>query len=260
MIDFLQKAAVSKESASNYSATNPLEYIEKIQSILSIYLYPCLIEYSLVAITVFYIMWRNVGKSKNRTFAHFSDRHVFTVNCSRASGGLLLGGIMLLLTILTLIPDYIVDPSIAVPITHITELVLLVVSFFIICTAFVSTSKLYYDEHAHVDIFDQILIFLTTIGEFAYTLFGLFASIFIENYTIDIPRFVEILIGFIALSETFLQSAFILDTLKRRTITKVDQRKKPGRELITALLLINLGKNEACLAFDDPYLFSHVDA
>ena len=162
MIDFLKMTT---------TAANVLEYIEKIQSTLSIYLYPCLIEYSLISIAVFYVMWRNVGKSENRTFAHFSDRHVFTVNCSRASGGLLLGGIMLVLTILTLIPDYIVDPSIAVPITHSTELVLLVVSFFIICMAFVSTSKLYYDEQAHVDTFDQILIFLTTIGDFARKLY-----------------------------------------------------------------------------------------
>lgn len=237
------KTAVSQESSSNQTGANALDYIEKIQSILGIYLYPCLIEYSLVSITIFYIMWCNIGQTKNRTFAHFSDRHVFTVNCSRASGGLLIGGIMLLLTILTLIPDYIVDSSIAVPITHITELVLLVVSFCIICMAFVSTTKLYYDDQAHVYTFDRLLIFLTTIGDFAYSLFGLFAAIFIEHYTIDIPRFVEILIGFIALSETFFQSAFILDTLKRRARTKADQRKKPGREWITALLLLNLGKH-----------------
>ena len=251
----LLKTAVSKESSSNQTSATALDYIEKIQSILDIYLYPCLIEYSLVAITVFYIMWRNVGQTKNRTFAHFSDRHVFTVNCSRASGGLLIGGIMLVSTILTLVPDYIVDPTIAVPITHITELVLLVVSFCIICMAFVSTTKLYYEDQAHVGRFDQILIYLTTVGDFAYSLFGLFAAIFIENYTIDVPRFVEILIGFIALSETFFQSAFILDTLKRRARTKADQRKKPARELITALLLLNLGTNERLYSIDNQFLF-----
>jgi hypothetical protein len=93
-----------------------------------------------------------------------------------------------------------------------------------------------------VDIFDQILILVTTVGDFAYSFFGLFAAIFIQSYALNIPRFIEISISFLAIFQTFLQSAFILDALKRRTRTKNEIRKKPGRELITALLLINLGK------------------
>ncbi|CAF0917390.1 unnamed protein product [Rotaria sordida] len=222
------------------TTTNSLKLIEKIESIMSVYLYPCFIEYSLICVTVFYIMWRNVGKNENRSFLHFGDRHIFTVDCSRASHGLLLGGIVFILTILTLIPVYILNSTLTILITHITELILLVVSLLIVCISFSYTTKLYYDRQAHVDVFDQILILVTTVGDFAYSFFGLFASIFIESYRIQFSRFIAIVIGFLSILQTFLQSGFILDTLKRRLITKSEIRKKPGRELITALLLINL--------------------
>ncbi|CAF4124058.1 unnamed protein product, partial [Rotaria magnacalcarata] len=185
-------------------------------------------------------MWRNVGKTENRSFTHFGDRHIFTVDCSRASRGLLLGGIAFILAILTLIPAYILNSSLTIQITHLTELVLLLVSLLVVCISFFYTTKLYYDRQAHVDVFDQILILVTTVGDFAYSFFGLFASIFIESYTIQLPRFIEIAISFLSIIQTFLQSGFILDTLKRRPISKNEIRQKPGRELITALLLINL--------------------
>ena len=237
------RAAPSGGSSSDHNSTSALEVIEKIESILVVYLYPCLIEYSLICVTVFYIMWRNVGNAKNRAFLHFGDRHIFTVNCSRASGGLLIGGIIVVLTILTLIPDYILDAEIAIPIAHSTEFVLLIVSFVVVCLSFAYTTKLYYDRQAHVNVFDQILILITTVGNFAYSLFGLFASIFIVEYPIKVPRAIEVLIGLFALCQTFLQTSFILDALKRRTITKSEIRRKPGRESVTALLLINLGKS-----------------
>ncbi|UJR37193.1 hypothetical protein I4U23_029901 [Adineta vaga] len=243
-INFLETISLTSYSGESNSthnnATTLLEYIERMESAMGTYLYPCLIEYSLICVTVFYIMWRNVGKSENQPFLHFSDRHIFTVNCSRASYGLLFGGIIFLLTIFTLIPAFILEFSKAVFITHIAELILLLTSLIVVCISFWFTTKLYYDRQAHVDIFDEILILITTVGDFAYSFFWLFASIFIESYTIGIPRGVEIAISLIAIFQTFFQSAFILDTLKRRTKTRNDIRKKPGRELITALLLINL--------------------
>ena len=235
-------AAEPTTDPSKNSTTSVFEFIEQMESTIGVYLYPCLIEYSLISVTVFYIMWRNIGKTENRSFLHFGDRHLFTINCARASHGLLLGGIVFLLTILTLIPYYILKPSSSVVITHITEFILFFISLCIVCISFVYTTKLYYDRQAHVDIFDHILILVTTVGNFAYSFFALCASIFVEPYTIKIPRIIEIFISLLAILQTFLQSAFILDTLKRRSISKNEIRKKPGRELITALLLINLGK------------------
>ncbi len=218
-----------------------LEFINDIESTMSIYLYPCLIEYSLISLTVFFIMWRNVGKIEKRSFLRFGDRHIFTINCARASRGLLIGGIIFLSTILTLIPTYLLDDD-ATSVTQITGLVLLVVSLFTVCLSYFHTTKLYYDRHAHVDVFDQVLILITTIGDFAYSFFGLFASILIDETESKLPGGVEISIGILAIFQTFLQSGFIIDTLKRRTTTKQENRNKPGRETITALLLMNLGK------------------
>ncbi len=206
------------------------------------YLYPCLIEYSLISLTVFFIMWRNVGKIEKRSYLRFADRHVFTINCARASRGLLIGGIIFLLTILALIPTYLLDVD-AISVTHLTELVLLIVSLFTVCLSYFYTTKLYYDQHAHVDVFDQVLILITTVGEFAYSIFGLFASIFVDETKTKLPFGVEISIRVLAIFQTFIQSGFIMDALKRRTTTKQENRNKPGRETITALLLMNLGKS-----------------
>ncbi len=231
-------ATSDSEIGKNKSA---LEILHQIESVMGVYLYPCLIEYSLISLTVFFIMWRNIGKIEKRSFLRFGDRNVFTINCARASRGLLIGGIIFLLTILSLIPSYLLEDD-ATSITHITGFVLLIVSLFTVCLSYFHTTKLYYDQHAHVDVFDQVLILITTIGDFAYSFFGLFASIFITETKSRLPPGLEISIGFLALLQTFLQSGFIMDTLKRRTTTKQENRNKPGRETITALLLMNLGK------------------
>ncbi|CAF1258902.1 unnamed protein product [Rotaria sp. Silwood1] len=218
---------------------NTLDIIKRIESAVNVYLYPCLIEYSLISLTIFFLMWRNVGKTREPSFLRFGDRHIFTVNCARASRGLLIGGIILLLTILTLIPTYLLDND-AITVTHITELVLLIVSLFIVCMSFMHTTKLYHNPNGHVDAFDRVLILITTFGDFAYSFFGLFASIFVVRPKNELPIGIEISIGFLAILQTFLQTGFILDTLKRHVKTKIEIRNKPGRETITALLLINL--------------------
>ncbi|CAF2052512.1 unnamed protein product [Rotaria magnacalcarata] len=232
--------AISSTAQNNSSkVASRYEIITRIESTMNVYLYPCLIEYSLISLTVFFLMWKNVGKTREPFLLRFGDRHVFTVNCSRASRGLLVGGIILLVTILTLIPTYLLDDD-AISVTHITELVLLFVSLLFVCISFAQTTKLYHDPHAHVDAFDRVLILITTVGDFAYSFFGLFASLFGEQSASKLPLAIEISIGFLAIFQTFLQSGFILDTLHRRTRTKEEIRNKPGREAVTALLLINL--------------------
>jgi hypothetical protein len=219
-----------------------LEILYQLETSMAVYLYPCLIEYSLIALTVFFIMWRNIGKDEKRSCLRFGDRHVFTVNCARASRGLIIGGIIFLLTVVTLIPSYLFEEY-TTYVTQLTGFSLLIVSLLTVCLSYFHTTKLFYDRHAHVDIFDQGLILLTTVGDFAYAFFGLFASIFGTESESKLPVGIEISIGFLAIFQTFLQTGFILDTLKRRTTTKQEYRNKPGRETITALLLMNLGKS-----------------
>ena len=239
-----RSSSVGARSSSDENRT-PVEWIERMEEVLSVYLYPCLIEYSLISLTVFFIMWRHIGKKEGNSYLRFGDRHIFIVNCARASRGLLFGGLILIITVLTLVPIYILDDG-AQTVTQITELILIVVSLILVTTALIHTTSLHYDPHAHVDVFDQVLIIITTVGDFAYAFFGLFASVFIDVEDDDDefkPAFIriEICVGVLAILQTFLQSAFILDTLKRRTRTKDDMRNKPGRESVTALLLTNLG-------------------
>ncbi|CAF3087599.1 unnamed protein product [Rotaria sp. Silwood2] len=237
--DFIKEMSAATSQSDISINRSSLDIIKRIESTMNVYLYPCLIEYSLISLTVFFLMWRNVGRISAEPFLRFGDRHVFTINCARASRGLLIGGIILLLTILTLIPTYLLNED-AISVTHITELILLTVSLCIVCMSFLHTTKLYYNPKAHVDAFDQVLILITTVGDFAYSFFGLFASIFVDRSKSKLPIGIEISIGFLAIFQTFLQSGFILDTLKRRVKSKFEIRNKPGRETITALLLINL--------------------
>ena len=241
MPHFLNTIGKSNSDSSN-ETNEVLTLIEKVKDNLFIYLYPCLIEYSLICVTVFYIIWRNIGRKSTRLNNNFSHRHIYRVNCSRSSRGLLIGGIIFLLTIITLIPGYVLQPASAVPITHITQLSLLIVAFIVVCVSFYFTTEMDHDPEAHVNSFDQILILLTTIGDFAYSFFGLFASVFISTYNIEIPRPVEIVMGIVAVIQTFIQSAFIFDAFKRRSIRRNRNQKRPGREWITILLLINLSK------------------
>ena len=51
-------------AADSTGTTNKtsVQILDQIESTMGVYLYPCLIEYSLISLTVFFIMWRNVGK------------------------------------------------------------------------------------------------------------------------------------------------------------------------------------------------------
>ena len=241
---FLDLTNYSSVAATNSSESqqSTLELIVRIEGAVSVYLYPCLIEYSLISLTVFLIMWKNVGEREGGTYISFGRRHIFTINCSRASRGLFIGAVIMLLTILTLVPIYLLENE-AQLITQITELVLLTIALVFVCFGFYHTTRLHFDEHAHVDAFDRVLIIITTVGDFAYTLFGLIASLFIDRDKLPEDGYVgmEIAIGFVAIFQTFLQSGFILDTLKRRVTDKA-VKTKPGRESVTTLLLTNLGQ------------------
>lgn len=219
------------------------EIFHNIETSTNAYLYPCLVEYSLISLTVFFIMWKNIGKNEDHRKLRFGDRHIYTLNCSRASRGLIIGGIVIILTVLTLIPTFSIDDKAQI-ITQITELVLVVLGMILVCSAFSHTSKLFLDAHAHIDAFDKVLIIITTVGNFCYSFFGLIASIFtdIEQTSDKNLLRIEVAIGVISIIQTFLQTGFILDTLKRRTGRRDDVRNKPGREAVTALLLVNLGQ------------------
>ncbi|CAF3673884.1 unnamed protein product [Rotaria sp. Silwood1] len=67
-------------------------------------LYPCTIEFSLMCLTLFFIIWENIGK----TFTHkmsnkASSKNVFMVNCHASIKGLFVGMIIFSCTVISII-------------------------------------------------------------------------------------------------------------------------------------------------------------
>ncbi|CAF1478663.1 unnamed protein product [Didymodactylos carnosus] len=215
--------------------------IQNLESDVGVYLYPCLIEYSLISLTVFYIMFQNIGRRNKKAMLRFGDRHVYMVNCSKASRGLVFGGIAILLSILSLIPFYLLNDA-QLYISQITELTLLCLSLITVIISFRWTMKLKFDSNAHVDVFDEVLILITTFGAFTYAFFSIFAAIFLkiecEKHSESL-RQIDLTVSFVSVAQILLQSAFLKDALRRRSESREHLKKKPGREMITALLMLN---------------------
>lgn len=83
--------------------TSPMQ---KMLNQSSMFLFPCIIEYTLICAGVVFIMWEVVGSSHNSKInQRISGKHpkIFSVDCTHAANGLFAGIMVMVLTIIGLI-------------------------------------------------------------------------------------------------------------------------------------------------------------
>jgi large subunit ribosomal protein L18 len=86
---------------------------------------------------------------------------------------------------------------------------------------------------------EHILLFMTQAGLFLYILFQIIGAYF----SLDVgPRWaiMRIITPVAALVQSMSQTILVLDAWKRRCNTKEQIEKKPGKQLVTFLLIVNL--------------------
>nr|XP_029717767.1 proton channel OtopLc isoform X2 [Aedes albopictus]XP_029717768.1 proton channel OtopLc isoform X2 [Aedes albopictus] len=265
--DFLLNAAFqnrTKRTASHDAA----EYIEcqrtNIMGTLvqnaSPFLFPCTIEYSLICAVILYEMWKKVktiaeidrtrrNSQKVHSVVHTKSAHHFSVDCSRAHRGMFGGIIITVMTIICLIMYFVLhdEPGyeyFALQEVTIAETVLYSITAAGVILAMIRMRDLKYckkhnDKHASSVSLDCTLLVLAQTGVYVYGMFSIVGSYFAIQKNIYGAQ--EGLIAEVfSLVQTSMQTLFILNAVWRKCRGAQQNRTKPGREIVTFLLVANM--------------------
>ncbi|XP_042145892.1 proton channel OtopLc isoform X2 [Ixodes scapularis] len=211
------------------------------------FLFPCTIEYSLICAGILYIMWKNVGSSHPMPATPDSSvqvhtprqRHYYQVDCAKANKGLFTGILVLVLSIISLIlffvlinkPQY---RKLAVMEAHIAELAVYVLASLATMTALFQVRELRYNRLRNTDL-DSILLIVAQSGLYLYTMFSIIGG----HFTLDQNTMLALLTALACLIQGSLQTIFILDASRRYVSSSDQANRKPGREMVTFLIVCN---------------------
>nr|CAD7423613.1 unnamed protein product [Timema monikensis] len=213
------------------------------------FLFPCTIEYSLICAVILYAMWKDVsalhGHSKQgcvdfQLSSRTRPSQQFSVDCASAHKGLFAGILVLVLTIISLImffvlvkePDY---GALAVLEVDIVELTLYLLTTLAVCACAYRIKELKYDTNRRFEL-DNTLLVMAQTGLYVYSLFSIIAGYFSTSE----GRPGIMLASLASFIQTTLQTMFILDAWWRRCTTAGQMRRRPGRQLVTFLLVTNM--------------------
>lgn len=210
------------------------------------YLFPCTIEYSIIVAAVLYKIYCNVGQ----VGAEASEKiepSVSVTECHKANKGIFFGLVIIIMTTIAVAAFFVfegesnkIDGRPSSTIFFSTELVLLFIGSTIIIANFIIFQQLKFMSKRVAS--HKLDINLLIIGLFGVCMFNLFLVVsscasFSKYGLVGYLSFSTALLGF--LQATF-QTVFILDGLRRCAHNQEQVNNKPGRALVTFLLLCNL--------------------
>ena len=223
------------------------------------FLFPCTIEYSLICAVILYEMWKqiktisDIDRTRRNSVKINSSRktaHHFTVDCSRAHKGLFCGVLIIVLTIICLIMYFVLSEEkgyekFAMQEVTIYEIILYIMTTLAVIAAMIRMRDLKYfrkiNDHRTSSIsLDCTLLVLAQTGIYLYCMFSIMGSYF-TYHNDDISTSREAMIAEIfSLVQTSFQTLFILNAAWRKCRGATQNRSKPGREIITFLLVANV--------------------
>ncbi|XP_025404734.1 proton channel OtopLc-like [Sipha flava] len=219
------------------------------------FLFPCTIEYSLICAAILYVMWKNISRVHVDVYrqrkaercenlaqiTHYrKSPHYYSVDCAQAHKGLFVGILFLVLTIISLILFFVLISrpeliTFAVMEVNVCELSLYGMTTMATIVGMIQVRQLKFDGLRNLEL-DNILLVGAQTGTFIYSTFTIISGHFTEeNNTVLV-----LITASASLVQTFCQTVFILDASRRSCVTPDQIRKKPGREIVTFLLVSNL--------------------
>lgn len=234
------------------------------------YLYPITIEFSVSCATLYLIIWYKTSKRdlhclslppKKRNFKEvgvvetpFSNLFIM-LDCTKTIKGLLFGILIFVLTILSSIFFFAYrteNPSMAKLITEVTEIILLLIALLIASYAYIRIKKHYNKYYLPTNMFDVVLEIFSLGGVFAYNI-NSFIAVFYglahgetpskasQSEDSDLLNDITSLISAsLQIIQSSVQTLLILECLRRYASENSSYARKPGRELITILLILNI--------------------
>lgn len=248
------------------TASVPCEYESTLVWKAAPYLFPCTIEYSLIAAAVAYKMYRNVGCLYSQQHAPLSlaitDSSLMrrgassaneSVNCNKANKGLFVGLLVSVLTMVAVSCYFVFGDRLSFYGTHSssilffsTEILLLFLVFVGVVIAFFQFQRLRFFRDESESKLDPSLLFISLCGVFSLECFHLVSSFTSISFGQAVP-ILAFGCSVLNITQSALQTVFIADALQRRTRDRVQAEQKPGRSVVVFLLLCNLSLWIVCI-------------
>lgn len=216
----------------------------------------CAVEYNLLCTMILLLMWKNstsqnreasrdlsteISRQSGSNVIYGRSQNQFSVDCAQTQRGLFSGILVLAATIISLILFFELIP-------HTRDVALLQMSTWeaiifttstvvtIMCTIRLRDVKI---SQLRIELqLEHLLLLVTQFGVFIYFLFQVMSG-FLMGHT-GTEGTMRIIAPFMAVIQSFCQTAFILDAWRRQCATECQMKRKPGKQLITFLLLINI--------------------
>uniref|UniRef100_A0A182IXH6 Uncharacterized protein n=1 Tax=Anopheles atroparvus TaxID=41427 RepID=A0A182IXH6_ANOAO len=227
------------------------------------FLFPCTIEYSLICALTLYELWsalnRNSDPSQRKSAPERPDRGVtgrpanrFSIDCSSAQRGMFGGIVTLVMTFIVLIMYFVLRRERDLQAAATLEIVLYELVLYSATLAAVAAAMLKMRDLRVITLrggrgaatpratpplpLDCHLLLVTQTGIYIYGVFSIIGTFHTHGRLLHFAVISEVL----ALAQTSLQTLFVLSSWWRRCKGARQNRTKPGRELITFLLVANL--------------------
>ncbi|XP_065159977.1 proton channel OtopLc isoform X9 [Atheta coriaria] len=222
------------------------------------YLFPFIIEYSLIGAVVIYVMWKHIGRNpryyneedlEHRLEVMLSRRAVAMahaqngrVDCVGASKGLFFGLLLLVGSLICLILFFVLISQktfeqIALYLGEVSHCVLMTLSILAIIIGFCRVRSLKFKIEEASDLND-ILLRISAFGLFLYATFSVIAGSL--NALTEVSNLLVMVTGILSIVQVVLQLLFIGDVSRRRVHLPEHDRSKPGRQVVTFLLICNI--------------------
>ncbi|XP_052738181.1 proton channel OtopLc-like [Bicyclus anynana] len=223
------------------------------------YLYPFGVEYNILIVAIYYIIWSHIGicdnedsdsssgSGDNQTVCKIptaSEENDYTSNivvhadCHASNKGLFLGLVLTVCVAGLLILGFVFSSvgneylELGYFINSCTKLGLHIMLLFGVVIAFNQTRKLDINEHP-VSLLDDILLFICLPAFFMETVFSMIATINILN----VIKSIDVMVMAV---QIIIQTTLLVDGLRRCSNSRKLRRSKPGREVLMFLLIANV--------------------
>uniref|UniRef100_A0A4Y0BR18 Otopetrin n=1 Tax=Anopheles funestus TaxID=62324 RepID=A0A4Y0BR18_ANOFN len=220
------------------------------------FLFPCTIEYSLICALTLYELWSALNRSTDPTRKPTqTDRTVtgraanrFSIDCSSAQRGLFGGIVTLVLTLIVLIMYFVLRKERHLQRAATLEIVVYEIALYSVTLVAVLVAmtrmrdlRVVTQRSARIGNpatlpIDCHLLLVTQTGIYIYGVFSIIGTYHTHGQLLHWAVLSEVL----ALAQTSLQTLFVLSMWWRRCKGARQNRTKPGREIVTFLLVANL--------------------
>ncbi|XP_065568661.1 proton channel OtopLc-like isoform X2 [Artemia franciscana] len=228
--------------------------ITTIISEFSPYLYPFSIEYSILVVGIWYIIWSNIGKVQEEKevlscLPHssivqtqylengLSNRLIIHADCHASNRGLFLGLLVLAGSIVVVFIIFIGSSDQefmkhAVLASSLFEVLLLVMMIISVLIAYRQMTRLHINPNP-ISQLDDCLLFICIPLFFLYGIFCIVPALAVRN-------FLAIALILMQVVQVIIQTPFLIDALRRCSNSATLRARKPGREFVTFLIVANM--------------------